>query len=310
MAEKFAQYEAKNVELRPTDIGYSAREQAGRRIGPFATQAAAAVRQVANLSADMLKSIGQQQTAFDRFEGAEGKERGGGVKYGGGLKDMFQLGAGGNEPNYARLNRVAELQDGSLAIARQARRLVRAQSPIARPETMGPDTYRKMTEDADWWKAYQAKGAIQPIPDTSNMTDTEAQKAWENYRKGQPNEEPSRDAFDTQVVQDWAQGAGQIWGDQSNPMWQGTGRSMSVNPQPDTNTDMWPQTAAQPVGTPGGTPQTTVGPDLSGIPAGNTAAPAQTLGSPDVQNPAPSTPPDPSQNPNAPPIYDILGAGF
>lgn len=131
MAEKIATYTAKELALRPSNAGYEAAQQAGRRLGPLAETAARAIRDVADLSAKVTTELGAQQTAFLRFEGLEAKEdRGGGVKYGGGLKDMFQLGAGGNEPNYAKLNRLSELQDGPLAIAAAARHMVNAQSPL------------------------------------------------------------------------------------------------------------------------------------------------------------------------------------
>lgn len=131
MAEKIATYTAKELALRPSNAGYEAAQQAGRRLGPLAETAARAISTVADLNAKVVTELGAQQTAFLRFEGLEAKEdRGGGVKYGGGLKDMFQLGAGGNEPNYARLNRLSELQDGPLAIAAAARHMVNAQSPL------------------------------------------------------------------------------------------------------------------------------------------------------------------------------------
>lgn len=130
MAEKIATYQAKELALRPTNAGYEAAQMAGRRIGPFAEAAARAVKEVADLSGAVEKDLGVQQTAFARFEGLESRETARNIRYGGGLKDMFQLGAGGNEPDYARLNRLAELQDGPVRISAAARRAVRAQSPL------------------------------------------------------------------------------------------------------------------------------------------------------------------------------------
>lgn len=197
MAEKIATYTAKELALRPSNAGYEAAQQAGRRLGPLAETAARAIRDVADLNAKVVTELGAQQTAFLRFEGLEAKEdRGGGVKYGGGLKDMFQLGAGGNEPNYARLNRLSELQDGTLAIAGAARHIVNAQSPL----THG------LSPQQAWEREQNGEG----LNDEQLNALGRKQKGMGGYgdytKTGiQPNAEPSDKDFEKQIQSDWSQ---------------------------------------------------------------------------------------------------------
>lgn len=189
MAEKIATYTAKELALRPSNAGYEAAQQAGRRLGPLAETAARAISTVADLNAKVVTELGAQQTAFLRFEGLEAKEdRGGGVKYGGGLKDMFQLGAGGNEPNYARLNRLSELQDGPLAIAAAARHMVNAQSPLThglRPQ--------QAWDDPENYQVNTSKTGVEP------------------------NAEPSDKDFEKQIQSDWSQNDSAWGSDQFGP---------------------------------------------------------------------------------------------
>ena len=189
MAEKIATYTAKELALRPSNAGYEAAQQAGRRLGPLAETAARAISTVADLNAKVVTELGAQQTAFLRFEGLEAKEdRGGGVKYGGGLKDMFQLGAGGNEPNYARLNRLSELQDGPLAIAAAARHIVNAQSPLThglRPQ--------QAWDDPENYQVNTSKTGVEP------------------------NAEPSDKDFEKQIQSDWSQNDSAWGSDQFGP---------------------------------------------------------------------------------------------
>ena len=189
MAEKIATYTAKELALRPSNAGYEAAQQAGRRLGPLAETAARAISTVADLNAKVVTELGAQQTAFLRFEGLEAKEdRGGGVKYGGGLKDMFQLGAGGNEPNYARLNRLSELQDGPLAIAAAARHIVNAQSPLThglRPQ--------QAWDDSENYQVNTSKTGVEP------------------------NAEPSDKDFEKQIQSDWSQNDSAWGSDQFGP---------------------------------------------------------------------------------------------
>jgi hypothetical protein len=183
-SEKIATYQAKELAIRPSNAGYEAKEMAGRRIGPFAEQAARAITEVANLNAQVEKDLGNQQTAFLRFEGLEAREDRGGIKYGGGLKDMFQLGAGGNEPNYARLNRLADLQNGPLYISDAARHIVRAQSPL---NSINPQTAfdrRNLGQTGGQLDTNPKTGGIAPTPDVS---DEEAAKSGFNVN-GTPSD--------------------------------------------------------------------------------------------------------------------------
>jgi hypothetical protein len=129
MAERFAQYIAKNLKLTPSDKGYTSAELAARRIGTAATQSADAIRRVTQLEAQEEESTGKELTTFARFRGLEQDlNTGGGVKVErNSLKDMFQLGAGGKEPNYAALNQMA---NGARSLGRLARNVVAAQSPV------------------------------------------------------------------------------------------------------------------------------------------------------------------------------------
>lgn len=212
MAQKIATYEAKELAIRPSNAGYEARQQAGRRIGPFAEAAGRAIKEVADLNASVEREAGTQATAMLRFEGLEQREDGGGVKvkYGGGLKDMFQMGSGGKEPDYARLNRLSELQDGPVAIAAAARRMVNAQSPL--------------THGLNPAQAYQR------LQEGQGLTDAEYQQLGISQKYGksiygggvgdygkngvQPNPEPSREDFEKQIQSDWQSDAGQNdpWG--------------------------------------------------------------------------------------------------
>ena len=119
---RIATYEAKDLKLTPSDKGYSAEEMAGRRIGPFYSQAGEAAAKVGRLQEQELDLEGKEITSFLRFQGLyDRSEGGGGVKYGGGLKGMDQLAAGGREPNYAALN---EMANGAVGMSRLARNLV------------------------------------------------------------------------------------------------------------------------------------------------------------------------------------------
>jgi hypothetical protein len=159
---KIAEFDAKDLKLTPSNTGYSAAEQAARRIGPFATQAAGAIRKVADLQATEERELGQQQTAFARLQGLEAKAEGStaGVKIGGrSLKDMFQLGAGGNEPNYGRLN---ELSNGAARLSRLARDTVRSQSPVVNEQLQAN---RQMRNN---YQVDTGKTGIEPNPDVSD----------------------------------------------------------------------------------------------------------------------------------------------
>ncbi len=170
MAKRISTYEFHDLKLNPSEAGYSAAEQAGRRIGPFATQAAAAIRQVANLQDTFDKEAGLQQTSFLRLQGLEeevANKSGGGVRAARGLKDMFQLGAGGNEPNYARLNRLAELSDTPVNISRAAHDIVHQQSPLTKTSQFS----------GDLWQLSGSEKQITPNPD---ITFEDAAKAGFN----------------------------------------------------------------------------------------------------------------------------------
>lgn len=311
MAEKIATYTAKELALRPSNAGYEAAQQAGRRLGPLAETAARAIRDVADLSAKVTTELGAQQTAFLRFEGLEAKEdRGGGVKYGGGLKDMFQLGAGGNEPNYARLNRLSELQDGPLAIAAAARHMVNAQSPLThglRPQ--------QAWDDPENYQVNTSKTGIQP------------------------NAEPSDKDFEKQIQSDWSQDDSAWGSDQFGPSMEahnsegavtggavgGTGGGWDAkgNPQPvygatnPAEPANWGQAPADQTGfyqqppdigdgstiTPGPTPATSGASDVPPPTNSGEWPTVGTAGSADV-------PTSPADNSQAPPLWGNLVDGF
>lgn len=115
---RIATYEAKDLKLTPSDKGYSAAEMAARRIGPFYSQAGEAAAKVGRLQEQELDLEGKEITSFLRFQGLSEASGGGGVKYGGGLKGMKEMAAGGNEPNYAALNEMANAAPGMSKLAR------------------------------------------------------------------------------------------------------------------------------------------------------------------------------------------------
>ena len=291
MAEKIAKYEAKDLAIKPSNVGYSAAEMAGRRIGPFATQAADAIKQVANLQAEYLKDTGAQQTSFARLEGLEHQGEGVAVKYGGGLKDMFQLGAGGNEPNYARLNRLADLQNGPVNIAAAARHIVRAQSPL---NTTSPSTaWNPMNASVQY-----GKGGVTPTPDT---TDEQASDAGFNMG-GNPTSGPSAagimgwDTSGSNLTPELARV--QAGGPETTPAEVAGSGATDVQPwqtQPDPPLANSP--LAGPVDTSG---------DQNANQWPSASAPVQNAdGSPYVP-----TATDPSQNANAPPVWGNLLSGM
>ena len=89
MAEKIATYEAKDLALHPSNIGSQAAQTAARRINSASEESARAIREVAENQEQVDRAMGQTQAEFLRFEALEQKAGTVGVKYGGGLKDMF-----------------------------------------------------------------------------------------------------------------------------------------------------------------------------------------------------------------------------
>jgi hypothetical protein len=293
MAEKIAQYEAKELAIRPSNAGYEAKEMAGRRIGPFAEQASRAITEVANLNAQVEKDLGAQQASFLRFEGLEDRElRGGGVKYGGGLKDMFQLGAGGNEPNYARLNHLADLQNGPLYISDAARHIVRAQSPL---NSINPQTAfdrRNLGQTGGQLDTNPKTGGIAPNPEP---TDKEAAKAGFNVNGMAPS--------DTYPVSQGGAGLPDVIpGGYVNP-----GLNANPNESWTPSTPWWPYATGVPDSSSQQTDQTAPqGPSATAtIPP-----PVATSQWPTTPVAPPDQPTTPADNSAAPPFWGDLQEGF
>src|SRR5579859_4425609 len=131
---KIIEYDAKADKLQPSNLGYSAAEQAARREGMFYNQMAEGTREVARLQDDYDKEVGQQVTDFLRFKGLEDAASNIAMRVSNaGRRDRFdQLGTGTNSgitpaASWQHLN---EMANGPVAMSRLARRMVQRNSPI------------------------------------------------------------------------------------------------------------------------------------------------------------------------------------
>jgi hypothetical protein len=325
MAKAVEKYEAKNLELRPSNTGYSAAEQAGRRIGPFATQAANAIRQVAALSAKNIEDQGQQQTAFARLAGLEAQQReaskGIATKFGGGLKDMFQLGAGGNEPNYARLNRLAELSEAPVNIARTARRIVNAQSPLTNTVENGVSVLRgggSDQSDVENGVTVLRGGGGQPAPAPDAFANDPTVRLL-----GSPVQKPQDLLGNTNQISGGPPGFGEGTEGPGGRTYNQFNQSLAPIPVtgggPDkatwqaaesngTNTQQWPTPTA--LAPPPGAVANPNNGDPSRYGSGEGGQMIPVNNAPGYAPSPVSAPTDPSQNPDAPPVWGDLMGGF
>lgn len=121
---KLPEYEA-TEKLQTNDLGVTAHEQAGRRIGPFYTEMAQATKEIADMEKANDDAIGKQLDAFLRFQAMEDKGSGGGFKVtSSGKGDRTLIGTGSNSGitrNYANLH---EMSNGSKMLSSAAKDLV------------------------------------------------------------------------------------------------------------------------------------------------------------------------------------------
>jgi hypothetical protein len=339
MAEKIATYEAKDLALHPSNIGSQAAQTAARRINSASEESARAIREVAENQEQVDRAMGQTQAEFLRFEALEQRTGAVGVKYGGGLKDMFQLGGGGREPNYAALNRAAELQEGSLRIARAGRQVVAAQSPVSETTDNGVTVLRGGggdKSDVEHGVTVLRGGGGVPAPITPTIEGAGGDQPnvnspfWQTHDKLPPygssvNQSNFQRSFDTPLPgsSGWEQGyGGYDPNSKENEGYQSGTIQMAPlgapigakHPDPvfgnSTSSDLWPavkNAAGNPVPVPG---TETTAPGT--VPYQNVPV-AGPMG---INNPASYQPPqianqptDPSQNANAPPLWGQLVTG-
>lgn len=98
---KIVQYTAPEAKITPSDLGFSAWETAGRRIGPLYNQAAEDIKTGGELQAKEVENLGWV-LPFDRFRAADasGRDRGNSLR----IQNQRQGGGGGGRRGSSRMS--------------------------------------------------------------------------------------------------------------------------------------------------------------------------------------------------------------